>query len=828
VLAEARHRHLTTTSLRKALAAGLVVAIGVATAGCSAGGDTEGDAAPTFRRAAGDSLAFEEPVSTTSDLVAPAAEGEPWTIVGSLLDPGDGAAVAAVWTSEDAIEWERASVAPHRGGVGESMAAAVPTDDGLLAVGRVGDGEASDAAVWRLDGDTWVQSRPEAMGGDHEQWAFDVATGAGGVIVAGGENAWGEVRARLWFSADGETWESVDGGPGGPLDATGEESVRDVASFADGFVAVGSRRVDNDREGVVWWSADGRSWEQLDTPGLGGPGRQEVSSVVDTGAGLVAGGYADGGGEAAVAVTWTSPDARTWAGSAGGPLPLYEDSRDDIEDMTVRSMTVDGSGVLAAGGSKWRPHVWRSVDGGQSWQPQPPPVHGEVFQDGVQIVDVASSASVPAVAIGSGPAVLRLTARWQDVTSDAFPRGGAQPFASAVADSPDVTIAAGGRYTAPAGAEREKYSGQVWRRTASGAWEPVDAEPLGSGRIMDVVPVTGGFAAVGIEDFGLAETRGLSGDNLPDGMVWISKDGETWGRIGTTDARIEDAYLQYLENPTAEAASTVVALERELPPESVGPAGGDGTRSLVAAAPFNDGFIAVGSVFASGGDSDPIVVISTDGVSIGGESPGIGGPGGQRLNDVCVAPDGTVVAVGVSGSGGAFDAAVVRRNPADGAWTVGTVADGSFGGAGNQLAYGCAGGPDGFVVVGSDDASGDTDARVWTSPDGYEWTLLDAGTFGGGGDQWASAVAAVPGNDEDEADGWLVAGTDTAHGDGDIALWRVSADGDIDRRDAGERALGGAGDQTVISVTVDADGHVSLAGSDYGRVGLWESDRLDR
>ena len=223
------------------------MAIGVATAGCSAGGDTEGGAAPTFRRAAGDSLAFEEPLSTTSDLVPPAAEGEPWTIVGSLLDPGDGAAVAAVWTSEGAIDGSGPGRRPHRGGVGESMAAAVPTDDGLLAVGRVGDGEASDAAVWRLDGDTWVQSRPEAMGGDHEQWAFDVATGTGGVIVAGGENAWGEVRARLWFSADGETWESVDGGPGGPLDTTGEESVRDVASYGDGFVAVGSRRVDNDR-----------------------------------------------------------------------------------------------------------------------------------------------------------------------------------------------------------------------------------------------------------------------------------------------------------------------------------------------------------------------------------------------------------------------------------------------------------------------------------------------------------------------------------------------------------------------------------------------------
>ena len=160
-----------------------------------------------------------------------------------------GLATAAVWTSEDAVEWERSSVDPHRRGAGESMAAAVPTDDGLLAVGRVGDGDESDGAVWRQDGDEWVQARPEAMAGEHEQWAFDVAAGAGGIVVAGGESAWGEVRARLWFSADGETWETVDGGPGGPLDATGEESVRDVASFGEGFVAVGSSGSTTSRTG---------------------------------------------------------------------------------------------------------------------------------------------------------------------------------------------------------------------------------------------------------------------------------------------------------------------------------------------------------------------------------------------------------------------------------------------------------------------------------------------------------------------------------------------------------------------------------------------------
>ena len=76
--------------------------------------------------------------------------------------------------------------------------------------------------------------------------------------------------------------------------------------------------------------------------------------------------------------------------------------------------------------------------------------------------------------------------------------------------------------------------------------------------------------------------------------------------------------------------------------------------------------------------------------------------------------------------------------------------------------------------------------------------------------------------------GWLVAGTDRATGDGDIALWRIDSSGDVTRRDRGERALRGPGEQTVSSIDIDEDGHVTLAGNDYGRVGLWESSTIDR
>jgi hypothetical protein len=300
----------------------------------------------------------------------------------------------------------------------------------------------------------------------------------------------------------------------------------------------------------------------------------------------------------------------------------------------------------------------------------------------------------------------------------------------------------------------------------------------------------------------------------------VSRDGKKWARIGAKHPQIDPGDLTFLDDPNPASAGTIAEIEAKAPLVSVAPAGGPGTRELRAVAPLAKGFIAVGTAY-NAGNADPIVVTSPDGHALTGESVPIGGAGVQMFNDVCVGPGGTAVAVGMSGPAGSYNALLARRS-AGGTWQAAAPADNSFRGPGDQLAYACAGSKDGFVVVGSDDRSGDTDARVWTSPDGLRWTQVMAGPLGGGGDQWASAVAAAP------KGGWLVGGTDTAKGDGDIALWRISADGDVTRRDRGERALGGPGEQSVTGLSIDGKGHVLLAGDDYGRVGLWESTVLDR
>lgn len=802
------------------LAAVLVLGL---VAGACAGDDSGGASGPkaTFSRASGRALQFEDPVASVSDLMPPSGEKDTWVIAGSVFDPKTSTSVATTWVSAEGTDWERKEVAPADDDVSEAFADMTRTSDGRLAVGWVGDGQASDAAVWRQDGDSWKRlDVGDAMGGDHEQWAFDVTASDAGVLVAGGESVWGEIRPRMWFSEDGEHFEAVDGGPGGALDRTGQESVREVTAVDGGFVAVGSRTEDTDLNGAVWFSADGKAWEEVEVPTMGGGGRQALLTVANAGGVVVAGGYSiPSGEEEGHAIVWRSQDGRSWS-AASAPLPLNRDRRTVTTNLAVRSISVDSEGLLATGGTQWRPQVWRSVDQGKNWTLLANPSGRGLFEDGVAL-DSAAVVGRTTVALGLEPSVLRMTGdRWEDVTNDAFPDGGIQPFATSVAADGDVRLMAGGRYTAPRAAKREQFVGQVWS-AGDGGWDPVDSGKLADGRILDLAHYEGGFVAVGLEDYGLAAQRNV-GDQSPDGLVWTSPDGKKWARVGATGPSIADDLIEAFakdDHSAEELANAIATEEVAQPPETVEPVGGRGTRSLEAVAPIGKGFIAVGNYCCPSDPGETVAVLSRDGKTFEEESTGLGGAGTQRFRDVCVAPDDTAIAVGVSGTEGNWDAAVRLRVPNKG-WSAGEAVDDSFAGPGSQEIYGCAASEDGFVVVGADDGSGDTDVRVWTSEDGSTWTRVESGLFGGSGDQWASAVSAVPDG------GWLVGGTDTAPGDGDIALWRLDGD-EVTRRDQDEPELSGPGEQSVTSLMVDDDG-VTIVGDDYGRVGIWQSDRIDR
>ena len=121
------------------------------------------------------------------------------------------------------------------------------------------------------------------------------------------------------------------------------------------------------------------------------------------------------------------------------------------------------------------------------------------------------------------------------------------------------------------------------------------------------------------------------------------------------------------------------------------------------------------------------------------------------------------------------------------------------------------------VAVGVGGSTGAFDVIVGARTEGSGWAKGE-GTFTGDGNQQGYACAASD-------DGFVLVGSDDRSGNVDA---RVSSSGDISRRDRGEPALAGPGEQSVSNISIDGDGHVTLVGDDYGRVGLWESDTLDR
>jgi hypothetical protein len=807
------------------------VVLAALVAGCSAGRDTDAaNASPTFRQLADDSLRYDEPISQVTDLLAPTEEGGPWRIVGSVLDPGTGRSEAAVWSATSAPDWQLDEIEGRDADTSEAMAAIAPFGDELLAVGRVGDGEDGDAALWEANGDSWRRVVPPEMGGRHKQWAFDLKVGESGLLVAGGESAWGDIRPRMWFSTDGESWSSVDGGPGGPLDTSGEESVRAITAFGPGFVAVGTQDLDGEQDGAAWFSADGTTWEKVDASSLGGDGRQAVLSVANFNGTLLAGGYkVDGNGQGQPAV-WSSTDGRTWSNAQ--LLPLLDDNRPAASDLAVRSLSVTGDRLIAAGGSDWRPHLWNSTDGA-TWSLLPEVARGDdLFADGVQLVDAVAGADNTVIGLGDTPTVLRLSGdRWVDATGDGFPTGGNRPQVTSVLLDDNALLAAGFNFTSAHGDRRERYTGRVWRRDSGGidVIRPDDERPdLEAGKVNDMAPFAGGYVAVGFEDFSFADQRTAQpGANLPGGVLWTSEDGAAWTRQAAALQTPVAETLSALDGDAAALAAEATALAAEQPEVSLEPAGGRGTRSLEGVAALGNGYIAVGSVYGDNDadpntppDTDALVVVSADGTAITSADAALNGAGTQRFRDVCVSESGVALAVGMTGGDGSLDVAI-RRRSGDGSWSEGTATDNSFSGRGSQDAFACAAGEDGFVVVGTDDSRGNVDARVWTSPDGVEWSEVTSGALGGAGDQEASAVAAVQG------DGWLVAGTDSSSGDNDVALWRVRANGQVIRRDRGESSLNGPGDQVVESVTVDRD-HAVVVGQDQTGIGIWETTNLDR
>jgi hypothetical protein len=153
-----------------------------------------------------------------------------------------------------------------------------------------------------------------------------------------------------------------------------------------------------------------------------------------------------------------------------------------------------------------------------------------------------------------------------------------------------------------------------------------------------------------------------------------------------------------------------------------------------------------------------------------------------------------------------YEGGVWRRVPHD---------EAVFGGDGYQSMLAITAGGPGLVAVGYEAIGGDSDAAVWTSPDGVTWSQVphDEAVFGGEGPQKMLAVVAG-------GPGLVAVGHDFADGDGDAAVW-TSEDGMIWTRVCQEtEVFGGDSYQMMTAVAVGGPGLVAVGRDVCGRPDL--------
>ncbi len=310
----------------------------------------------------------DPPVSpTVSTVVDPDTD----SAMGSLVElPGRMTTLAAVgngfmaaggddqgpklWTSTDGVNWA------EQNSPGE-VTGFVSTPMGLVAVGALpcetstcekvpAVWTSSESLIWdivyRMD-ETLVRSGDAAS-------MVDVVFHQNMLVVetesCPSEDGPGPCRSEIWTSNDGVTW-----GVPEPFKILPDGWWFQIAVGDPGILVVGSRDMREGVEGAVWLSADGTTWEELETVGLESTTLALVTAKDD--------GFIAVGADHRV---FTSTDAVAWS-QASTREPFV--GRSPGSGGAVRAiLTLSDRRIIAVGGTCEGAAIWISTDGGD-WNP---------------------------------------------------------------------------------------------------------------------------------------------------------------------------------------------------------------------------------------------------------------------------------------------------------------------------------------------------------------------------------------------------------------------------------------------------------------------------
>lgn len=243
-------------------------------------------------------------------------------IVAVGYDGVEGDLDAAIWRSDGGTSWTRV---PHDeaifGGAGDQIMNRVTAFNGaFIAVGNDRATGRADAAIWRSpDGMTWERvGSVEVLGGDGNQDIEAITMFDGRLFAAGSTGQAREEDAAMWTSDDGVAWARVSAES---FVAPGAQQILDItASPGRALVAVGFTRADGDRNGALWRSSDGATWERVMTESVVGEGDQNLVSVAAGEGVFVVAGFDERTGESVT--IWRSDDGLAWADVDGANRPF--------------------------------------------------------------------------------------------------------------------------------------------------------------------------------------------------------------------------------------------------------------------------------------------------------------------------------------------------------------------------------------------------------------------------------------------------------------------------------------------------------------------------
>ena len=290
-----------------------------------------------------------------------------------------------------------AAFAGYPGQHGTVMVNSIAAAGGIrLAVGAA-DGH---PAIWRRAADgswTLLSSSSAVSQRPGTDSLLGVAHGPAGWIAVGAADSQGRQQPVVLTSADGATWQAVNSTA---FTAPGI-SVMGVTASQNGYVVVG-KQVSNGRTfAAMWWSGDLRNWTGGSNGGL--DGRLKSSAVYAVGA--TATGFVAAGTHGGCHTIWTSADGKNWS--------VYDVPRPPgATDALLQQVAVNGTRVVTAGyvvdKAGDAPVVVVSADGGKTWR--------QILltaPDGVGAVSTLTAAGNGFVAAGvTGPAGAQHAVTW--------------------------------------------------------------------------------------------------------------------------------------------------------------------------------------------------------------------------------------------------------------------------------------------------------------------------------------------------------------------------------------------------------------------------------